>query len=521
MATTARRIDATARGVALATLLIALGTLASRALGLVRVMAIASFFGRGPGVEAYTAAWTVPTIVYDMLISGIASAALVPVLSEYAEGGGREFARVVSSVFGLALPGLGLLAGLLAWQAPLAARLLVRSSRPELLAQTAQMVRLLLPAVLLMGMAGLATAVLYARRAFLLPACAGAILNAGIILGIVLLHGQLGVASIAVGALIGALGQLALQAPGLRGLGFQPALGLRHPAVRRVLRLSWPAVLGMALLLIGTLIDRWLASGFPAALATMQYATTLVQFPLGLVAAAVGLAVLPTLSRQAAGADETAFRRTLGMGLKLVLLLVVPAVAGLAALAGPITALLFERGAFAATDTVATATALLCYLPGLPATAVAQILIFAFYARQNTLRPNLAQGVAIVIYLLAALPLLWLTHLGFLALVLGNSAQWIGHMLLLLLLLRRDVPLRGLGLGEALGKSLLAGGLMAAAIVAIARVLPGGIPLVQIGVAGGLGALIYLAACVALRVEALEFFAQALRARFSSDGSQG
>src|SRR5205085_2379562 len=101
-------------------------------------------------------------------------------------------------------------------QAPLVARLLVRPSRPELLAQTAQLVLLLLPAVLFMGLAGLAMAVLYARRAFLLPAFAGAVLNAGIILGIVLLHGQLDVASIAAGALIGALGQLALQAPGLR-----------------------------------------------------------------------------------------------------------------------------------------------------------------------------------------------------------------------------------------------------------------------------------------------------------------
>jgi putative peptidoglycan lipid II flippase len=270
----------------------------------------------------------------------------------------------------------------------------------------------------------------------------------------------------------------------------------------------------MAFLLVGTLIDRWLASGFSAALATMQYATALVQFPLGLVAAAVGLAVLPTLARQAAADDELAFRQTLGMGLKLVLLLVVPAAAGLAALATPITALLFQRGAFGAADAAATATALLCYLPGLPATAIAQIVLFAFYARQNTLAPNLVQGAAILVYLLAALPLLWLTRLGFLALVLGNSAQWIGHMLLLMVLLRRAVPLHGLRLGEALGKALLAGGLMAAAILAIARSLPPGGPLLRIGVAGGLGALLYLALCVALRVEALGFFVQALGARF-------
>jgi len=283
-------------------------------------------------------------------------------------------------------------------------------------------------------------------------------------------------------------------------------------------------MLGVAFLIVGMVIDRWLASGFVAALATMQYATTLIQFPLGLVSAAIALAVLPTLARQS-GADETAFRRTLAMGLKVVVLLVVPAAVGLAALAGPITALLFERGAFGAADTAATARALLCYLPGLPATALAQVLIFAFYARKNTLAPNLIQGAAVGVYLLTVLPLLWLTRLGFLALVLGNSAQWIGHALLLLLLLQREVSLRGLRLGEALVKALVASGLMAGAIVSMAGLLQPataslpyrGAP-VQIALAGGVGGLLYLGICAALRVEALAFFTQALAGRLRARG---
>jgi putative peptidoglycan lipid II flippase len=271
-------------------------------------------------------------------------------------------------------------------------------------------------------------------------------------------------------------------------------------------------------LIAGTIIDRWLASGYPAALATMQYATTLIQFPLGLIAAAVALAVLPTLSRQSAAGDDAAFRDTLAMGLKVVLLLVTPAAVGLATLAYPITAALFERGAFGATDTLATAEALWCYLPGLPAIAVAQLLIFAFYARKNTLVPSLVQGAAIGVYLLTALGLLWLTRLGFLGLVLANSAQWLGHMLLLALLLRRELPLRGARLGEALRKTALAGAGMAFATLALAGLLApaalgrGG-ALVSIAVAGGLGAVCYLSLCRALRVEALEFFGQALAER--------
>jgi putative peptidoglycan lipid II flippase len=244
----------------------------------------------------------------------------------------------------------------------------------------------------------------------------------------------------------------------------------------------------------------------------MRYATTLIQFPLGLVASAVSLAVLPTLSRQAT-VDEEAFRATLAMGLKVVLLLMLPATAGLAALAWPITALTFERGAFTADDTAITALALLCYLPGLPAAAIDQVLIFAFYARKNTLTPNLVQGAAIGCYLLAALPLLAFTELGFLALVLANSVQWVGHALITYALLRRYVRLGGLRLGEATLKGLLAAGLMAAAVWGVAALASGRSPLLLVPLAAAAGAVVYLGLSAALRVEALGFFVRAVRRR--------
>lgn len=501
------------RSVAVAALLIAVGNIASRLLGLIREPTIAYYFGRGLEVDAFQIAWTVPNTVYDLLIAGAVSAALVPVFSEYAEGERDEFWRVVSGVLTIALAALTALTALAIWQAPLLVAALTRPEQTALRELATPLVRLLMPAVLLMGISGLATAVLHAQRRFLLPAFVMVTFNAGMIAGIVLLHGRLGINSLAAGALIGALGQVAVQLPGLRGASLQPGLSRRHPAVRRIVRLYGPVALGIGFSIVGTLIDRWLASGYAAALGTMRYATTLIQFPLGLVASAVSLAVLPTLSRQNATADEASFRATLAMGLKVVLLLILPATAGLAALAGPLTGLLFERGAFTAADTAATALALLFYLPGLPAAAIDQVLLFAFYARKNTLTPNLIQGAAIGCYLLAALPLLWLTDLGFLALVIGNSAQWIGHALITYMLLTRAVPLGGLRLGEAAAKGLIASGLMAAAVLALAALAAGLPALLQVGLAGAAGALLYLGLCAALRVEALGFFVGALRAR--------
>lgn len=501
------------RGIASAALLIAVGNVLSRLVGFVREPIIAFYFGRGVAVDAFQIAWTVPSTIYDMLIAGAVSAALVPVFSEYAEGERDEFWQVVSGVLSIALAALTALVALGVWQAPLIVAALTRSQESDLRALATPLVRVLMPAVLLMGISGLATAVLHAQRRFLLPAFVMVVFNLGMVLGVVVLHDRLGINSLAVGALIGAGAQVVLQLPGLRGARLRPSLGGGHPAVRRILRLYAPVALGIGFSIVGTLIDRWLASGFTAALGTMRYATTLIQFPLGLVASAVALAVLPTLSRQSAVADEARFRATLAMGLKVVLLLILPATAGLAALATPITRLVFERGAFSAADTAVTALALLLYLPGLPAAALDQVLIFAFYARKNTLTPNLIQGAAIGCYLLATLPLLWFTQLGFLALVIGNSAQWLGHALITYALLSREVPLRGQRLGEATRKGLLASGLMAGAVAGVATLLSAFPTVLVVAVAGGAGALLYLALSALLRIEALGFFISAVRAR--------
>ena len=122
--------QALARRVAGAALLIALGNIASRVLGVVREAVIAGAFGRGADVAAFKAASTIPTILYDLLVSGAISAALVPVLSAYAEGDDAEFWRVASSIINLALLALAGVTALLIWQAPLAVTSWPAASRP-------------------------------------------------------------------------------------------------------------------------------------------------------------------------------------------------------------------------------------------------------------------------------------------------------------------------------------------------------------------------------------------------------
>lgn len=504
-----------ARRVALAALLIAVGNIASRVLGVVRESAIAGMFGRGAEVAAFTAASAIPTILYDLLVNGAISAALVPVFSEYAEGDEQTFWRVASTVINLTLIVVALLTGLLIWQAPLAVALLAGGFAPDIRATATQMVRLLLPAVIFMGLSGLITALLYARQRFLLPSFTTSAYNLGIIVGALALTPLLGPFSLVAGVLVGALLQVLLQLPGLRGMTYRPVLDLGHPGVRRIMRLYAPVALGIGFSVLGIVLDRNLASGLePTAIPTMRYATTLIQFPLGLVAAAVSFAVLPTLSRQAAAGEDEPFRATLAMGIKVVLLLILPAAAGLAALAAPIVAVVLQRREFSPQDTLATAQALLLYLPGLPAAAVDQMLLFAFYAHRRTLAPNLVQGAAVLVYALTALPLLRLGGMGVGALILGNSAQWVAHLLILLVLARRLVRLDGLRLGEALLKCGAASLALALCAWGVAQLLQSHTgPLVQLLLAGGLAAALYFGLCLLLRVEALDFFVAAVRRR--------
>src|SRR6266545_104504 len=522
------------RRMVIAATLIAIGNIASRVLGLARESVIAGLFGAGAAVDAFTAASTIPTTLYDLLINGAISAALVPVFSEYAEGDEREFWHVASTIINLALLVMAAVVALLIWLAPQVIGVLAGGFRADIRDQATQMVRQLLPAAIFMGLSGLITALLYARQRFLLPAFTASAYNLGIILGAVLLTPLLGPLSLVIGVLVGALLQVLLQLPGLLnpdpstgsggaggkgGMAYRPVLNLRHPGVRRILRLYAPVSLGIGFSIAGTVLDRNLASGLgEAAISTQRFATTLIQFPLGLVAAAVSFAVLPTLSRQASAGDDEAFRTTLAMGMKVVLLLVLPAAAGLAALAFPITAAIFQRGKFDAADTAMTARALLFYLPGLPAAALDQMLLFAFYAHKRTLAPNLVQGAAVGIYALTALTLLG-GGLALSALILGNSAQWIGHALILLLLSRGLVNLRGLRLGEAFWKSVLASLAMGGAAWGLALglgVLGVGGALVQVLVAGGASALLYFGLCALLHVEALDFFMAVVRRRMGA-----
>lgn len=508
-------------GIAQTAGLIALGSISSRLLGLVREQLIAYLFGATGLVSAFGIAAKVPKMIYELLVGGMLSAALVPVFSQVTEQQGRGalwalFSRV-ASLLAVVLAAIVLLLEALA---PQLAWLLGGGFEPELQAALAQMLRIITPAVLLFGLSGVVTGLLYTLKRFTYPAFAAAVFNLGIIIAAPLLAGRLDAYSLAVGVLLGSILQLLIQIPALRDVRFRFKLDLSDPALRRILVLYLPIALGLVVSNVQVAIDQRLASSTgESSIAWMDRATTLIQLPHGMVAVAISLAVLPTLSQLSATGNRDGFRRTLGLGIRLVLVLIVPATLGLLVLAEPITALLFEHGRFTAHDTFWTAWALRCYLAGLIFAAIDWPLNYAFYARQDTLTPALVGVLSVGIYLAVALVLL--KPLGMLGLVLADSAKHFSHAITMLILTwRRIGNMADQRLGQTAGKALLASGVMAG-LIALALGATGhlaeldGLPgqLLTVAIPGGIGILAYLALASVLRIEEIARFRDMARQR--------
>ena len=434
--------SASSAGLARSAGVLSMGSAASRVLGLVREMMIAALFGATGEVSAFRVASQVPVLLYDFLVGGMLSAALVPVLSETVQlRDRRDFSRLVSvlaTLFGLAL---ALVTVALTVAAPQLAGLLVggfRRTDPALLDLTIRLIRLITPVVWLLSMAGLTTAALYALQRFTFPAMATALYNLGILIAAPLLAKQLGITALVVGVLAGAVAQLTVMVIDLRRAGVRLTLRVewQHPALARIARLYAPIAAALMVSLFQVGLDRRLASGTgEQSIAWMANATTLQQMPLGLISVAISLAALPRLSRFVAAGDEAAYRATLTRGLRMVLLLIIPAAVLLWTLGGPLTRLLFEHGRFVAADTAQVVGSLNIYVVGMLFAAVDQPLNFAFYARHNTWLPALVGVVSVGVYVAAALMLVG--PFGYRGLVWADTAKQAGHALIMAGLMAR------------------------------------------------------------------------------------
>jgi putative peptidoglycan lipid II flippase len=242
---------------------------------------------------------------------------------------------------------------------------------------------------------------------------------------------------------------------------------------------------------------RWASATGAQSVSWMRYATTLIQMPLGLVPVAVSLAALPSLSQRAAEANWAGFGAIFARGLRLIVVLLIPATVGLWVLASPVIALLFQHGNFTAHDTEMTANALRLYLLGLPFAGVDFLLNYSFYARQNTRTPAIVGVIAVGLYFIVAASLKG--PFGYLGLVFADSVKQAGHALIMSILLLRTVGRPHDGILRTTAAAFGAAAAMGLMVWVLSRWLTLRLPtglvgeLLVVGIPAGVGAIVYLA----------------------------
>ncbi|MGE5468156.1 MAG: murein biosynthesis integral membrane protein MurJ [Ignavibacteria bacterium] len=405
-------------------------TLLSRILGFVRDFVIARAFGAGFATDAFFVAFRLPNLLRRLFAEGAFSQAFVPLLAEYHSRRGeaetkRLVDRVATTLF-LAVM-LVTLVGIVASPA------LIYVTAPGFAADaakfdlTVQLTRITFPYILFMALVALAAGILNTWSKFALPAFTPVLLNLSFI-GMALLAAPYfdpPVLVLAWAVFLGGALQLALQLPALKRIGMLPRFEFApgDPGVRRVLTLMGPAVIGVSVSQISLLINTVFASFLPSgSVSWLYYADRLMEFPTGLLGAALGTILLPSLAKAHAADRGEDFSALLDWGLRLTLLLTLPAALGLAMLAVPLLATLFHYGAFSANDVMQSRTALMAYSIGLSGLILVKILAPGFYARQDIKTP-----VKIALVTLTATQLMnlafigWLRHAG-LALSIGLAS---------------------------------------------------------------------------------------------------
>lgn len=370
-------------------------TLLSRILGFVRDFVIARAFGAGLATDAFFVAFRLPNLLRRMFAEGAFSQAFVPILGEYRNRLGPDATHsLVNRVATL----LGLVVAVVAALGALLAPLIIHVSAPGFSADadkfelTVQLTRITFPYIFFMALVALAGGVLNTWSRFAIPAFTPVLLNLSFI-GMALFAAPWfdpPALALAWAVFIGGLLQLALQLRPLARIGMLPRfdLDLSDPGVRRVMKLMAPALLGVSVsqisLLINTIFASFLESG---SVSWLYYADRLMEFPAGLLGVALGTVLLPSLTRLHANENREAFSSLLDWGLRLTLMLTLPAALGLAILAVPLVATLFHYGAFSATDVLQTRSALIAYSIGLTGLILVKVLAPGFYARQDIRTP--------------------------------------------------------------------------------------------------------------------------------------
>lgn len=429
--------------------LLMVATTLSRILGFVRERGIAQIFGRTRLTDIFFAAFSIPDLMYYLLIGGALSAAFIPVFTSYLANNKEKEGWYVASTFInvtvlllFAFTILGIIF------APRLAPLVAYNFTGRDLQLLVRQMRFMFPAVFFTALAGLQMGILNSYQVFGPPAFGPIVYNLAIIAACYLLGPSMSLTGLAIGVVVGAIGNFFVLFPFVRAYnkGYQFVMDFSHPGIRKIFKLMVPSLLGLSVTQINLIINQSLASGLAAgSITALRYANRLMQLPLGIFAMGISTAIFPTLARQASRREMDDFRATFSLGLRSVFFITVPAGIGLWVLGEPIVRLLFQGAEFTAADTKATAFALGFYSLGLFAQSGIQVITRVYYSLNDTVTPVLTGLATVVLNVLLNLFFLSQTNLAHGGLALAFSISGIFNFFALVFFLRRKIGAMGGG----------------------------------------------------------------------------
>ncbi|HCG99136.1 MAG TPA: murein biosynthesis integral membrane protein MurJ [Actinobacteria bacterium] len=516
------------RALALSAGIVTIATLSGRIFGFVREVVIANKFGAGAETDAFIVAFTIPNIIYSLVVMGALSASFIPVFSGLLANDDEEEAwRLAHTILNLLLIAFGFIAAALMVFAPQVIFLVSPGfgSSGEQLALASNLLRIMAPALIFLGISGLMAGTLNSYNHFATPSLVALVQNVIMVAAIIFLAQRMGIYAAAIGFLAASVCQVLIQLPALlkRKLSYRAVLDLRSERAKSVAKLFLPVLVALAASQSNLIVDKWFASFLETgSISYLNYAFKVGSLPLNTLVAAIAIVLFPTLSRQAATRDTDALRDTISLGVRIIAMVAVPASVGLFVLSKPIIGLLFEHGAFGSAATVATAAALAAYSFGLVAMGLNMLLVRSFYALHDGMTPLKASLVFIVF--LIALDIVLVRPFAHVGLALSYTIAVSVMALVMLGALRKRLQ----GLDEAKLIVSFAKTFLAAVVMGVgawftasylSATLAGGTKLTELTVvviAISVGALLYLGALVLARAEEIAIIRRLIRGKISA-----
>ncbi len=489
-------------------------TMVSRVLGFVRDQLIAFTLGTGFVAEAFFVAQRFPNLFRALFAEGAFNNAFVPQYARRVEGDGFEAAwRFAADMFSVMFAWLTLFCAAAMIFMPWVIYVFAWNfhGTADELALTVELTRICFPYLLFISLAALQAGVLNSLNRFTAAAAAPILLNLMLIASnAVAWYWQTGNSPatgriFAVGVTISGIAQFALLAIACRraGVALVPGIPKLTPEVKKVLRLTVPGLVSGGIMQINLLIATGIAYSLPGAVAYLYYADRLYQLPLGVIIVAIGVVLLPDLSRRLRAGDDAGAINSANRALEISLFLTIPATVALMVIPHEIIRALFQHGAFKAADTAAVAQAAIAFAAGLPAYAMTKVFQPSFYAREDTTTPMRFAIVSVVVNIVGSFLLAhYYGHMGIAAAT--SLAAWTNAILLGITLYRRKLFRLDPRFVSRLPRMLMAAVTMAAALLACSRYLAS-----QFGEGATIARmLVALAALVAVGI--VTYFAAAL-----------